>query len=65
MQLNTQNMPFPELREWFEKGVMQSLLGHDIFFIDEGERNKPTLLLIHGFPTSSWDWKKMWLALRK
>ena len=65
MQLNTQNMPFPELREWFEKGVMQSLLGHDIFFIDEGERNKPTLLLIHGFPTSSWDWKEMWLALRK
>lgn len=27
--------------------------------------DKPVLLLIHGFPTSSWDWHRLWIALSK
>ncbi|MEX0645209.1 MAG: alpha/beta hydrolase [Parvularculaceae bacterium] len=30
---------------------------------DEQEDEKPWLLLIHGFPTSSWDWTGIWPAL--
>ena len=29
----------------------------------EAEGEKPLLLLIHGFPTSSWDWRALWPAL--
>ena len=35
--------------------------GNQIAYWDEGEG--PPLLLIHGFPTSSWDWHKMWKEL--
>jgi pimeloyl-ACP methyl ester carboxylesterase len=28
-------------------------------------REKPWLLLIHGFPTSSWDWTRVWPTLEK
>ncbi len=27
--------------------------------------DKPTIVLIHGFPTSSWDWHKIWRPLRR
>lgn len=30
---------------------------------DEGNEEKPWLLLIHGFPTSSWDWTAIWPAI--
>lgn len=30
---------------------------------DEADDDKPFLLLIHGFPTSSWDWTAMWPLL--
>ncbi len=35
---------------------------HPIFFQDEG--NGEVLLLLHGFPTASWDWQKVWPTLR-
>jgi hypothetical protein len=65
MGFQTQEAPFPGLQQWFHKGAMQPLLGHDIFYIDEGDRGRPTLLLIHGFPTSSWDWQKIWPDIRQ
>jgi len=34
---------------------------HKIAYWEEG--TGPTLLLIHGFPTASWDWHKMWADL--
>lgn len=48
---------------WLEKGEYLTLNGHQIFYIDTKEAHKPTILLIHGFPTSSWDWVKIWDAL--
>ncbi len=44
---------------------METLAGHRIFYIDEGEQNQETILLIHGFPTSSWDWQALWPKLGK
>lgn len=31
----------------------------------EDDADKPTLLLIHGYPTSSWDWTAVWPALAR
>ncbi len=46
------------LSEWKSKGEFFSYNSHKIFNIDEGEGE--VLLLIHGFPTASWDWWQMW-----
>ncbi len=32
---------------------------------EEGGEEKPWLLLIHGFPSASWDWSAIWPALRE
>ena len=55
---------------WRSRGEYQSLLGHQIFCMDSGANQSfnsrsPTVLLLHGFPTSSWDWLTIWEGLRK
>lgn len=47
--------------EWERTGCAYEHRGHRIFYRVEGEG--PPLLLIHGFPTSSWDWHKIWARL--
>lgn len=37
--------------------------GHAIFFVDEPGGGGPALLLIHGFPTASWDYSEIWPLL--
>lgn len=49
------------LAEWKKKGHFFDHKSHKIFTIDEGRGE--VLLLIHGFPTASWDWWKMWKQL--
>ena len=69
MEFTADNPSFrPEL--WRAQGEYQSLLGHQIFCIDSvaTQQYSPqtsVLLLIHGFPTSSWDWLPMWGDLIK
>ena len=46
------------LAEWKNKGEYFDYKSHQIFNIDEGAGE--VLLLIHGFPTASWDWWQMW-----
>jgi len=44
--------------DWFARGTMRSLLGFDVFVVDAPavrEEAEPVLVL-HGFPTSSFDW---------
>jgi pimeloyl-ACP methyl ester carboxylesterase len=64
--------PGPEL--WRERGELVELLGHSLFVIDESPNQSaekssaeaktlPTILLLHGFPTSSWDWQPIWNTL--
>jgi len=49
------------LDQWKSKGSYTSVLGHQIFTQEEGSGD--TILLIHGFPTASWDWWQMWPEL--
>jgi pimeloyl-ACP methyl ester carboxylesterase len=53
-----------DLANWKASGEWLNLLGHQIFVKDEGDRQLPVLLLIHGFPTSSWDWCGIWNELK-
>ncbi len=51
--------------QWRARGHFSRFLGREIFSVDSGEIDKPTILLIHGFPTSSWDWVRIWNALNE
>jgi pimeloyl-ACP methyl ester carboxylesterase len=51
------------IEQWRERGRLSRLLGREIFCVDSGELDKPGILLIHGFPTSSWDWAPIWSVL--
>ena len=58
------------LNRWYNKGDITSLscrLGNfNIFYIDENpNQQKETILLIHGFPTSSYDFDGIWQTLNK
>ena len=46
---------------WYRQGDTYTHRGQDIFFRREGSGE--ALLLIHGFPTCSWDWEGQWSAL--
>ena len=48
---------------WKAKGKYFTHRGHDIFWREEGRKDAPALLLIHGFPTASWDWEPVWADL--
>lgn len=52
---------FPALRAWRDAGEFITLRGQRIFCRRAGAG--PRLLLIHGFPTSSFDWAPMWPML--
>lgn len=56
--MNTISLP-----DWRAGGHYFSHEGRTIFFRDDGPRDAPALLLIHGFPTASWDWAVLWPAL--
>ncbi|MBL7845867.1 MAG: alpha/beta hydrolase [Cyclobacteriaceae bacterium] len=47
--------------QWRKKGKWLTYNGHQIFYVVEGT-GEP-LVLLHGFPTSSWDWHKLWDTL--
>ncbi|WP_250655707.1 alpha/beta fold hydrolase [Alkalimarinus coralli] len=50
-----------DLDSWQQGGKWFTYLNHSIFCRMEG-KGEP-LVLIHGFPTSSWDWHVLWPAL--
>lgn len=50
--------------DWRAEGRFVRLLGYEIFFVDSGGDQKPAIFLIHGFPTASWDWTRIWGNLR-
>lgn len=51
----------PKLLEWRKGGQFMQYKGYDIFYRVEAGRykDKGTLLCLHGFPTSSYDWTKI------
>jgi pimeloyl-ACP methyl ester carboxylesterase len=60
-------MDFVSPEAWEARGSSVELLGHRIFFVDEAPTGEArgTIVLLHGFPTSSWDWWKVWPALNR
>lgn len=53
-----------ELSQWKMLGSYANWQSHDIFkVVHRAGRDKPWLLLIHGFPTSSFDFHQMWESL--
>jgi pimeloyl-ACP methyl ester carboxylesterase len=50
------------LTDWANAGLRFDYRGHSIFYRRAGPPAE-VLLLIHGFPTSSWDWEALWPAL--
>jgi pimeloyl-ACP methyl ester carboxylesterase len=46
---------------WYRAGAFFDWKGHRIFHRVEGKGSP--VLLVHGFPTSSWDWARIWPAL--
>lgn len=51
------------LETWRDRGGSFNYRGHRIFTQAAGDPRAPTLLLIHGFPTASFDWAPVWPAL--
>lgn len=54
----------PELQKWYDRGSLLQINGNNIFYIDEGDATLPVIVLIHGFPSSSWDFAEIWDQLR-
>jgi len=53
----------PSLDDWRAAGEFIDFKGHRVFVRVDGPVGAPALLLIHGFPTASWDWCKLWREL--
>ena len=51
--------------EWRNAGAYFGHRGHRIFWREDGVADAPVLLLIHGFPTASWDWDALWPEMAK
>jgi len=52
-----------DLETWRQAGSTFHFEGMPIFTRTGGNPDGPAVVLIHGFPTSSWDWCKIWPRL--
>ncbi|MGD8379776.1 MAG: alpha/beta hydrolase, partial [Gammaproteobacteria bacterium] len=50
-----------QLEQWRQAGSTFEFRGQPIFYRESGEG--PALLCLHGFPTASWDWVRVWPEL--
>ena len=55
----------PSLSRWLSSGKYFDFNGHGIFYKKEDTGKKEWILLIHGFPTASYDYAPVWAALAK
>lgn len=49
--------------QWQSMGQLKTLCKRKIFTLDNARQDAPVILLIHGYPTSSWDWEAIWAGL--
>jgi pimeloyl-ACP methyl ester carboxylesterase len=45
------------IEAWRAQGTAVEVDGHTVFAIDHGPRDAPTVVLLHGFPGSTFDWR--------
>lgn len=55
--MHTQTTP----EQWLSQGHYSQHRGHQLFYRHEGQGE--ALVCIHGYPTASWDWVKLWPQL--
>ncbi|MBK9031994.1 MAG: alpha/beta hydrolase [Myxococcales bacterium] len=53
----------PTVEQWRALGTYVRWRDHDVFARVDGAATAPPLVLIHGFPTGSWDWWPLWAGL--
>ncbi len=51
------------LDAWKNAGLAFFYRGHTVFYRDDGAGE--ALVCLHGFPTASWDWHRLWPALTR
>lgn len=56
-------LPGIALEDWHDQGQRFNFKGHTVCYWTAGAANAEPLLLIHGFPTASWDWHYLWQPL--
>lgn len=56
-------LPGIALQDWRGQGQSFTFKGHAIRYWTAGAADAEPLLLIHGFPTASWDWHYLWQPL--
>lgn len=56
-------LPGIALVDWRAQGLSFSFQGHAMRYWVAGDEHAEPLLLIHGFPTASWDWHYLWAPL--
>lgn len=61
---NTVNIT-DSLAAWYENRSTFEFKGHHISYHVQGKEDGPCLLLIHGYPSASWDWHNQWPELIK
>lgn len=57
------DLPSISLEDWHTDGETFNFRRHEIFFKSAGPKDAPALLLLHGFPTCSWDYAWIWESL--
>jgi hypothetical protein len=71
--VQTPALDYPRLKDWSSAGRRFSFNNLSIFYRDSlddspsssSANGKPTLLLLHGYPSSSFDWHPIWAKLAK
>nr|WP_241197884.1 alpha/beta hydrolase [Pseudomonas oleovorans] len=56
-------MPGIALDDWRAQSQAFHFRGHTIRYWTAGDTQAQPLLLIHGFPSASWDWHRLWAPL--
>ena len=60
---NSPRTPLMSVADWHRAGQRFNYRGHDIFYAKSAGTHREVLLLIHGFPTASWDYSAVWARL--
>jgi pimeloyl-ACP methyl ester carboxylesterase len=56
--VNMSTLP-TQVIDWQSRGSRMQVFGHDVFVLEDGKHNEETLLVVHGFPTSSFDFHRV------
>lgn len=55
--------PSKALLDWQHSGEYFTYQQHKVFYHDTKDVDKEPIIMLHGFPSSSWDWHFLWSSL--